>query len=296
MQPYSNSSHPQPPEKNNNLLIILIAVLSVLVVAALVSCILFATGIFSLSDQNTESATAVITNSPTTAATALPTSNEVVQTTMYVANVKNSIYFRSAPTEDSGNIICEIPLASPVGFIENTDAIFAKVRYNEQSGWVKREYLSSVQPTAEPVVIDNTIKYTLYVANVKNSIYLRSTPAEISGNILGEIPLGNAVGYISEADGPFVKVNYNGTIGYCKSEYLSHTAPSTYSSGGSTMHVVNVKHSIYLRSAPVEESGNIICEIPVGSAVTFLENANGTFYKISWNGQVGYSKSEYLSW
>ena len=60
------------------------------------------------------------------------------------------------------------------------------------------------------------------------------------------------------------------------------------------MTVCNVKTSIYLRNAPVENSGNIICEIPVGSTVEFLENTNGTFYKIRWNGKVGYSKAEYL--
>ncbi len=295
MQTYPNPGS-QPPQKSNTLLIVLISILSVLVVAAIIICILFATGIFSLSERNTESARSIPAASSAPIPTALPTSNEVVQTTMFVANVKNSIYFRSAPTEDNGNIICEIPISTPVGFIENTDAIYAKVRYNEQSGWVKREYLSSTQPTAPPIVQDNTVKFIMYVANVKNSIYLRSTPAEISGNILCEIPLGTAVGYITDADAPFAKVSYNGSIGYCKSEYLSYSVPRTQSRNSDTMYVVNVKTSIYLRSAPVEENGNIICEIPVGSAVTFLENTNGTFYKISWNGTIGYSKSEYLSW
>lgn len=65
---------------------------------------------------------------------------------MYVANVKNSIYFRSAPTEDSSNIICEIPFGTAVTFLENTDAVFAKISYNGTDGYVKREYLSSTQP------------------------------------------------------------------------------------------------------------------------------------------------------
>lgn len=61
------------------------------------------------------------------------------------------------------------------------------------------------------------------------------------------------------------------------------------------MTVVNVKHSIYLRSTPYETSGNIIMEIPVGSTVTYLGTPNGTFYQISYGGTVGYSKQEYLA-
>ena len=60
------------------------------------------------------------------------------------------------------------------------------------------------------------------------------------------------------------------------------------------MTVCNVKHSIYLRSAPVEDKNNIICEIPVNSTVKYLDSGNGTFYRISWSGHTGYAKSEYL--
>lgn len=218
-----------------------------------------------------------------------PKSLEVA--TMYVANVKHSIYFRSAPVEQDSNIITEILLATPVSFIENTDAVFAKVSYNGQEGYVKREYLSPTPPQIFSAQSGNTtISGYRYVSNVKDSIYLRSAPYENSGNIICTIPLGTQVGFIEYADSTFSKISYNGTIGYAKSEYLSYGSVKAYD----TMTVCNVAHSIYLRSTPKEESGNIICEIPVGSTVSYIENANSTFYKISWNGYVGYSKKEYL--
>ena len=61
------------------------------------------------------------------------------------------------------------------------------------------------------------------------------------------------------------------------------------------MYVVNVDYSIYLRSQPNESSNdNIICEIPLGASVGFIERTNGKYYKIRLNGQVGYATAEYL--
>lgn len=63
----------------------------------------------------------------------------------------------------------------------------------------------------------------------------------------------------------------------------------------SYMYVANVKYSIYLRSLPEENDSNIITEIPLGTQVGFIENADSVFAKINYNGRIGYSKREYLS-
>ena len=148
--------------------------------------------------------------------------------------------------------------------------------------------------TTPPAISGNTtVSEYRYVANVKYSIYLRSAPTENDGNIICEIPLGTQIGYIEATNGVFSKINYNGTIGYSKTEYLSRTKPNL-STPSNILTVCNVKVSIYLRSAPVENGNNIICEIPVGTQVELIERTNSTFYKIRYNGYVGYSKAEYL--
>ena len=63
----------------------------------------------------------------------------------------------------------------------------------------------------------------------------------------------------------------------------------------SYMYVANVKYSIYLRSLPEENDSNIITEIPLGTQVGFIENADSVFAKINYNGRIGNSKREYLS-
>lgn len=280
---YRNPNGGKKPGGNGPL-IAAVSILGALLVAIIVFIILWLTGIVGSSRQE-EAA-------PTQTEQTIPAEPQTV--TMFVANVEHSIYFRSSPAELDSNIVCEIPLATQVAFIENTDAVFAKIKYNGQEGYVKREYLSATQPQPKTSGSsgDTTIKYNMYVVNVKNSIYLRSEPVENSSNIICEIPLGSEVGFIERTNGTFMKIYYQGKYGYSKAEYLSSSPP--YYGGSVYMTVCNVKTSIYLRKQPVEDSSNIICEIPVNSTVEFLGNANGTFYKIRWNGREGYAKSEYL--
>ncbi len=144
-----------------------------------------------------------------------------VPTTMYVANVENSIYFRSLPKEEEDNIICTIAVGTPIVFLENTNHTFAKISYDGEEGYVKREYLStSVPKKKSESPQDNSVKYSLRVVNVENSIYLRKAPSESPDNIICTIPLGSIVGYIETTNSVFTKIKYNGITGYSKSEYL----------------------------------------------------------------------------
>jgi hypothetical protein len=64
-----------------------------------------------------------------------------------------------------------------------------------------------------------------YISGVDFSAYLRKTPSDDTGssNILEEISLGTKVGYIEDAGNGYSKVEYNDTIGYIASIYLSDT-------------------------------------------------------------------------
>ena len=287
------------PQKSNTGLVAAVAVLSAVVVIGVAALVLVLTGVISIGGSEDNNIAAVQTTEITETATAVPTSvpappeNNVVSRYVYVANVKNSIYFRSAPAEVDSNIITEIPLGTQVGFVENVDSVFAKINYNGQIGYAKQQYLANEKPYVAPV--NNTVSSYMDVANVKYSIYFRSAPAEVDSNIICEIPLGTQVGFIENTDGVFAKISYNGQIGYAKREYLSGSKPYSASSSGSTMTVVNVQYAIYLRSTPSESSdSNIIMEIPVGATVTYLGTPDNTFYKISYGGNVGYSKQMYL--
>ena len=61
-----------------------------------------------------------------------------------------------------------------------------------------------------------------------------------------------------------------------------------------TYYVVNCKQSITLRPGPDVNSGEI-CQIPLGSAVSYISAASNGFYYISYNGNTGYALASYLS-
>ncbi|MGN1201893.1 MAG: SH3 domain-containing protein [Eubacterium sp.] len=61
-----------------------------------------------------------------------------------------------------------------------------------------------------------------------------------------------------------------------------------------TYYVVNCKQSITLRTSP-STSASEITQIPLGQAVGYIENAGNGFYKINYDGAVGYSLASYLS-
>ena len=62
----------------------------------------------------------------------------------------------------------------------------------------------------------------------------------------------------------------------------------------STMYVVECNESITLRDAPSVYAREL-AQIPLGQAVGFIENAGNGFYKINYDGLIGYALAEYLS-
>lgn len=164
--------------------------------------------------------------------------------------------------------------------------------------------------TPEPEVKEQPVQQktpqyvTYYVVNCKQSITLRPGPDVSSGEIC-QIPLGAAVSYIESAENGFYKINYNGKTGYSLASYLSTSKPSAGASyvavpaqtttyGYETYYVVNCKQSITLRTSPSTEAGEI-CQIPLGSAVSYISAASNGFYYISYNGKTGYALASYLS-
>ena len=77
-------------------------------------------------------------------------------------------------------------------------------------------------------------------------------------------------------------------------ETQSQTAAVTQAQVLTTLYVVNCNESITLR---VSDSTNAkeIRQIPLGAAVSFMENAANGFYKVSYNGSIGYALASYLS-
>lgn len=61
-----------------------------------------------------------------------------------------------------------------------------------------------------------------------------------------------------------------------------------------TYFVVNCRESITLRDVPSVD-GRELAQIPLGQAVGFIDDIGNGFYKINYDGLVGFALAEYLS-
>lgn len=160
----------------------------------------------------------------------------------------------------------------------------------------------TIQPTQasgggtiqQPRQEDVTVKYTMYVVNCDEWISLRSAPSTKSSRIT-TIPLGDSCGFIEASSNGFYKIAYNGKIGYALAQYLSVEKPNIVATVPSVqiLYVVNCNEWITLRKSDSTSAAEIT-KIPLGSSVEYLGTANNGFYKIRYNGVVGYALSQYL--
>lgn len=135
----------------------------------------------------------------------------------------------------------------------------------------------------------NNVVATYFVVNCRESITLRDAPS-VYANEITQIPLGQAVGFISNAGNGFYKINYDGLVGFALAQYL---APSSQSSARYGT-VVNCRESITLRETP-SVYGYEIMQIPLGARVRYLGNTSTEFYRVEYRGEVGFALKAYIA-
>lgn len=143
----------------------------------------------------------------------------------YQAEVTYGVNFRWSPSTDGG-VHRMLKKGEQVQVIEKTNNYWLKVK--TQEGMVG--YISA----------DN--KYTEYVSSsvttpsssgtITKSVNFRSAP-KVANNKLGLVKKGTVVQVLEVTNSYWVKINYNGKIGYISSNYISHSVSSGQPSTGS---------------------------------------------------------------
>ena len=109
----------------------------------------------------------------------------------------------------SASIITTIAKGSTVEIVDKSTPNWYKVKYNGQTGYVSREYVSVNGSTS------TTKKYGTATANLN----FRKT-ASTSGLIMSTIKKGSKVEILSNLNNGWYKVKYNGITGYVSSQYI----------------------------------------------------------------------------
>ncbi len=136
------------------------------------------------------------------------------------------------------------------------------------------------------------------VVTIKEKVNVRASASE-NGDKLGTIEGGTQVTKYGEENG-FTKIDYNGTKAYVKSEYVEAAAPAAPEAPAAqpaaatpVNKVIELTQSVNVRSGMSETASRIAGAIP-GNKVTVIEEYPEGWSKVSFNGQEGYIKTEFL--
>jgi len=106
--------------------------------------------------------------------------------------------------------------------------------------------------------------------------------ASLDSAIVKTVPTGSAIRIINAENPDWFRVEFNGTQGYMYSEFL-------YSANVSLIVSANLR----LRTGPSLGS-DIIMTVPEGSAVRVISYVNNSWYRVEFNGEIGYMYSDFL--
>lgn len=143
---------------------------------------------------------------------------------------------------------------------------------------------------AEPEVTTETV-YTTSKVNVRSA-------ADENSDKLGTAEGGTSFTRTG-TEGDWSVIDYNGTIGYIKSEFLTTDAPAANTDAGTASAdiaegtVITLTSSTNIRSS-MSETADKVGVAFAGEKVTVVMSYAEGWTKVTWNGKEGYVKTELL--
>ena len=107
--------------------------------------------------------------------------------------------------------------------------------------------------------------------------------ASLDSDIIKTVSEGSAIRVINAENPEWFRVEFNGTQGYMYSEFLQSANVSLI-----------VSANLRLRTGP-SLGADIIETVPEGNAVRVISYVNNSWYRVEFNGEIGYMYSDFLS-
>jgi len=197
----------------------------------------------------------------------------------------DAVNFRSSPSLDASVITSFGPGVS-VEVLEHDPVGWSKVRVNGTTGYIKSDYLT----------IPSGVEYVTFITI--DGVNFRSGPS-LDASVLWGVGIDTPVAVFEHNPVGWSKVRIDGVMGYIKSEFLalpiqgSQQANST--SAQSRSHVtLKTVDGVNFRSGPSLDA-SIIRTIDTGTSVDVLERDPSGWSMVSFEGTIGYIKSDLLS-
>ncbi|WP_337874420.1 SH3 domain-containing protein [Exiguobacterium sp.] len=200
----------------------------------------------------------------------------------YEGTVNTEILNVRSDSSTTSSIVGKLTEGTTVNvYSSNND--WAQIEFEGQKRYVSSEYLTVNTSISKSSTSTAT---ALYTAKEATNMYSSMTT---SSSVVSAIPKGATITYISThgATGSWYKVSYNGKTGYVAQKYFVEQASAK-------QYVAEM--NVNLR-AEMTTSSAILTVVPKDAVVDYISThgATGSWYKVSYNGKIGYVAQKYFS-
>lgn len=189
-------------------------------------------------------------------------------------------------------IIRTLTVGTEVAYLGD-DGSWATVRIGRQTGYIDVRQLNRTYHKTDEWADDQPSGLESYARVINTTkLNLRAAASE-SAEILTEMPL-NALLIVVSKGTTFSAVRYHGVCGYAMNSYLTAAVSDEEMEDASLQAVVATESGSLNLRENASTSATILTSIPKDTVIKVLEKSS-EWCKVTYNGYVGYVKSEYLS-
>ncbi|MDZ5252122.1 SH3 domain-containing protein [Clostridium sp. LIBA-8841] len=238
------------------------------------------------------------------------------EVTVKTAHIKanGGLWLHSSKDSYASSRITIMSNGEKVEILDESGSWF-KVNYNGNMGWCSSQFLTNptvtskgsttdhaeeskpIQPTT-PVEPSKPIETTVKTAYIKanGGLWLHSSKDSYASSRITIMNKGSKVRILDES-GSWFKVNYNGNIGWCSSEFLTNPSSSQVSTSSTkpstkTVHI-QANGGLWLHSSKDTSASSRLTNMYNGAKVTVLEKGD-TWSKVDYNGNIGWCYNKYI--
>lgn len=215
--------------------------------------------------------------------------------TVKLVSAGSSLAIRSAKST-TASLIGTAANGAIVDVLSN-DGTWCFIRFGDLKGYVPANALSI---SGTPAGTEETPTSIIGFATVTASDFVNlREEGSMSARVVSTAPSGAVLTVFSQS-GSWAKVQYNATVAYANTGYISavtSTYPSETVSSGSATATVSTSDgtgSVNLR-ASASTGAQVLAQIPSGTQVT-VSSDDGSWCVVSYQGMTGYVMSVYISY
>lgn len=215
--------------------------------------------------------------------------------TVKLVSAGSSLAIRSAKST-TASLIGTAANGAIVDVLSN-DGTWCFIRFGDLKGYVPANALSI---SGTPAGTEETPTSIIGFATVTASDFVNlREEGSMSARVVSTAPSGAVLTVFSQS-GSWAKVQYNATVAYANTGYISavtSTYPSETVSSGSAVATVSTSDgtgSVNLR-ASASTGAQVLAQIPSGTQVT-VSSDDGSWCVVSYQGMTGYVMSAYISY